>query len=89
MQVTTTISLPKNLAQEMEKQIDKGKFSSRSEFIRSAVRTYLLFQKGELSWEILATPFRSFAKQRNLTEDDILIAVEKGRKRDKYPNNSK
>ena len=83
MQVTTTISFPKILAKEMEKQIEKGKFTSRSEFIRSAVRTYLLFQKGELSWEILAAPFRSFAKQRKLTEEDILEAVEKGRSRGK------
>ncbi len=79
MQVTTTISLPNKLAEEMEKQIEEGKFTSRSEFIRSAVRTYLLFQKGELSWEILATPFRSFAKQKRLKEEDILKAVERGR----------
>lgn len=83
MQVTTTISLPKNLAEEMEKQISKGSFTSRSEFIRSAVRTYLLFQRGELSWEILAAPFRSFAKKNKLTEEDILEAVEKGRRRGK------
>lgn len=79
MQVTTTISLPKSLAQEMEKQIDEGKFTSRSEFIRSAVRTYLLFQKGQLSWEVLATPFRSYAKQQGLKEEDILKVVERGR----------
>ena len=79
MQVTTTISLPKNLAKEMEKQIDEGKYTSRSEFIRSAVRTYLLFQKGELSWEILAAPFRSFAKKSNLKEKEILDAVGRGR----------
>ncbi len=64
MQVTTIISLPKNLAKEMEKQIDGGKYTSRSEFIRAAVRAYLLFQKDELSWEILAAPFRSFAKKK-------------------------
>ena len=79
MQVTATISLPKNLAWEMEKQIEQGKFTSRSEFVRSAVRTYLLFQKGELSWEILAAPFRSFAKKKKMTEEDILEAVERGR----------
>lgn len=79
MQVTTTISFPKNLALEMEKQIDEGKFTSRSEFIRSAVRTYLLFQKGELSWEILAAPFRAFAKQTKMTEKDVLEAVERDR----------
>jgi len=79
MQVTTTISFPKNLALEVEKQINEGKFTSRSEFIRSAVRTYLLFQKGELSWEILATPFRTFAKQTKMTEEDILEVVERGR----------
>lgn len=87
MQVTTTISLPKNLAQEMEKQIEGGKFTSRSEFIRSAVRTYLTFQKGELSWEILVAPFRAYAKQKGLKEKDILDVVEKGR-RDKTPKNS-
>lgn len=89
MQVTTTISLPKNLASEMEKQIDEGKYSSRSEFIRSAVRTYLLFQKGELSWEILAVPFRSFAKKSRLTEEDILEAVDRGRSHGKNSKSGK
>lgn len=79
MQVTATISFPNKLAVEMEKQIGKGKFTSRSEFILSAVRTFLLFQKGELSWEILAAPFRSFARQKRLAERDILKAVERGR----------
>lgn len=88
MQVTTTISLPKNLAKEMERQIDEGEFTSRSEFIRSAVRTYLLFQRGELSWEILAAPFRSFAQKSKLTEKDILEAVERGRRRGKNSKSS-
>lgn len=79
MQYTTTISLPKNLAKEMEKQLAEGRFSSRSEFIRSAVRTYLLLEKGKLSWEILAAPFRSYAKEKGLTEGDILETVERGR----------
>lgn len=89
MQVTTTISIPKNMAQEMEKQIEEGKFTSRSEFIRSAVRTYLLFQKGDLSWEVLAAPFRSFAKQKKLSENDILRAVERGRRSEKNSKGSK
>ncbi len=79
MQVTTTISLPKNLAKEMEKQIDNGKFTSRSEFIRSAVRIYLLFQEGQLSWEIIASPFRKYAKQKRLSRAEILKTVEEGR----------
>ena len=79
MQTTTTISLPETLSKEMDRKIKEGQFSSRSEFIRSAVRTYLLFQKGELSWEALAAPFRAYAKQRKLTEDEILRAVEKDR----------
>ena len=79
MQYTTTISLPKNLAAEIEKQVAEGKYSSRSEFIRSAVRTYLLFEKGKLSWEIFAAPFRSYAKEKNLTEKDVLEVVERGR----------
>lgn len=87
MQTTTTISLPKNLAQDMEKQIEEGKFASRSEFIRSAIRTYLLLQEGQLSWEVLAAPFRAYAKQKRLTEKDILSLVEKGR-RDKTPKSS-
>lgn len=88
MQITTTISLPKNLAREMEKQINEGKFTSRSEFIRSAVRTYLLFQEGKLSWEILAAPFRSFAKKSKLNEKDILETVERGRSRGKNSKSS-
>lgn len=88
MQVTTTISLPKKLAKEMEKQIDEGKYTSKSEFVRSAVRTYLLFQEGKLSWEILASPFRTFAKKTKLSEGDILEAVEKGRKRGKSSKSS-
>ena len=88
MQVTTTISLPKNLAGEMEKQIEAGKFTSKSEFIRSAVRTYLLFQKGQLSWEILASPFRSFAKKTRLSEKDILEAVKRGRNSGRNPKGS-
>ena len=79
MQFTTTISLPKNLSAEIEKQVAEGKYSSRSEFIRSAVRTYLLFEKGKLSWEILAAPFRSYAKEKGLTEEDVLEAMERGR----------
>lgn len=89
MQVTTTISLPKSLAEEMEKQISRGSFTSRSEFIRSAVRNYLLLQKGELSWEILAAPFRSQAKKSNFSEADLLKAVERGRKHGKHPKSSK
>lgn len=89
MQFTTTISLPKNLAAEMEKQVSEGKYSSRSEFIRSAVRTYLLFEKGKLSWEILAAPFRSFAKKSKLSEKDILEAVGRGRSGTKISKGSK
>lgn len=87
MQTTTTISLPENLSKEMDRKIKEGQFSSRSEFIRSAVRTYLTFQKGELSWEVLATPFRAYAKQKGLKEKDILDVIEKGR-RDKTSKNS-
>lgn len=79
MQTTTTISLPNNLAREVEKQIIAGRFSSRSEFIRSAVRTYLTFQKGELSWEVLAAPFRTYAKRKKMQEKDILHVVTEGR----------
>ena len=88
MQVTTTISLPKKLAAEMEKQIDDGKFASKSEFVRSAVRTYLLFQEGKLSWEILASPFRTFAQKTKLSERNILEVVERGRSRGKSPKSS-
>lgn len=76
---TTTISLPENLAQEVEKQIKQSSFASRSEFFRAAVKTYLSLQKGELSWEILAAPFRIYAKNTGLSEKDVLKAVEKTR----------
>lgn len=79
MQTTTTISLPESLSKEMDKKIKEGQFSSRSEFIRSAVRSYLAFQKGEFSWEVLAAPFRAYAKQVKLSRQDILDAVEAGR----------
>lgn len=79
MQTTTTISLPESLSKEMDKEIKMGQFSSRSEFIRSAVRTYLTFQKGEFSWEVLASPFRAYAKQAGLSKQDVLNAVEEDR----------
>lgn len=76
----TTILLPKNLAQEVEKQVKKGTFKSSSEFVSSAVKTLLSFQKGKLTWETLASPFRFYAKEKKLTEKDILRAVMKGRR---------
>lgn len=76
----TTISLPRNLAQEVEKQVKKGTFRTPSEFINAAVKTLLSLQEGELTWETLASPFRTYAKQRKLTEMDILQAVMKGRR---------
>lgn len=79
MQTTTTISLPESLSKEMDREIKTGQFSSRSEFIRSAVRAYLTFQKGEISWEALAAPFRAYAKQTRLSKQDVLSAVEEGR----------
>lgn len=86
MQTTTTVSLPTYLAQEVNRQIKKGKFTSRSQFIRSAIQTYLRLQDGQLSWEILATPFRAYAKQKKLTEADILKIVEKGRRAETLKN---
>ncbi len=32
-----------------------------------------------INWETLASPFREYAKQKDLTEKDILKAVEEGR----------
>lgn len=84
----TTISLPDNLTQAVKKQIKAGKFSSPEAFVRSAVQIYLRIQEGKFSWEILATPFRTYAKQKKMTEANILDAVEKGR-RDKTSKNSK
>ncbi|MBI2594029.1 ribbon-helix-helix protein, CopG family [Candidatus Daviesbacteria bacterium] len=74
-----TVSLPRDLEKEVEKQVKQGRFGSKSEFMRFAVETYLSLQKGELSWDILATPFRAYAKEKKLSETDILKAVEKGR----------
>lgn len=83
----TTISLPKNLAQEVEKQVKKGTFKTPSEFVRAAVKTLLSLQRGNLTWETLAAPFRAYARQRKLTEKDILSAVVKSR-REKSSKNS-
>ena len=83
----TTISLPKNLTQEIEEQVKKGTFKTPSEFVSSAVKTLLSIQRGEITWGTLAVPFRAYAKRRKLTEKDILKAVTKGR-REKSSQNS-
>lgn len=83
---TTTISLPKQLAREVEAQIKEGRFASRSEFFRAAVKTYLNIQNGEVNWEVLAAPFRSLAIKKGLKEKDILKAVEKDRHGKKSSN---
>ena len=80
MQTITTVSLPENLVQFIDKQLKKGNFTSRAAFIQSATKTYLQIQEGKLSWEILAAPFRKYAKQKKLTQADILKVVEKGRR---------
>ncbi|KKQ35012.1 MAG: hypothetical protein US51_C0019G0005 [Microgenomates group bacterium GW2011_GWA2_37_6] len=76
----TTISLPKNLAQEVENQVKKGPFRTPSDFVNSAVKIFLSLQQGQATWEILAAPFRFYAKQKKLTEKDILQTVMKGRR---------
>ena len=83
---TTSISLPKQLAKEVETQIKEGRFASRSEFFRAAVKTYLSIQNGQVNWEVLATPFRSIALKKDIKEKDILKAVEKGRHAKKSSN---
>lgn len=79
MQTITTISLPKQLAQKIELQVKEGQFASKSEFFRAAVKAYLNLQSGQVNWEVLAAPFRSQAKQKNLTEADINKSIEKSR----------
>lgn len=81
MPITTTISLPENLAREVEKQMKEGNFASRSEFFRTAVKNYLALQETveQESWEEFARPFREWAKKKGLTEKDILKAVEESR----------
>lgn len=81
----TTISLPKDLAQEVEMQVKKGTFRTPSEFVASAVKTFVSLQKGEATWETLASPFRVYAKRKKLTEKDILKTVMNGR----HANSSK
>lgn len=80
MQTTTTVSLPENLVEFIDKQLKKGNFNSRAAFIKTATKTYLQIQEGKVSWEILAAPFRQYAKQKKLTQTDILNAVQKGRR---------
>lgn len=72
MQTTTTVSLPKNLAKEIEKELKKGNFASRSEFFRAAVKTYLRLLKGDLSWEIISIFFKTYAKEKALTPQAVL-----------------
>lgn len=87
MPVTTTISLPEKLAREVDQKIKQGRFASRSEFFREAVRNYLTLQETieEKTWEEFAKPFRRWARRKNLTEKDILDAVMEGR----YANSSR
>ncbi len=75
----TVVSLPEKLEKQVEEQIRLGKFTSKADFISFAVRTYLSLQKGEITWETLAVPFRAYAKKNRLTEKDILEAVERDR----------
>ncbi|MEK9176596.1 MAG: ribbon-helix-helix domain-containing protein [Patescibacteria group bacterium] len=76
----TTISLPNNLAKEVDIQVKKGDFKTPSDFVNSAVKIFLSLQRGQATWETLAAPFRFYAKQKKLTEKDILQAVMKGRR---------
>ena len=75
----TTISLPKSLEQEVENQVKKGPFRTPSDFVNSAVKTFISLQRGEATWETFAAPFRAYAKQKKLTERNILQVVAKGR----------
>lgn len=79
MRAIVNISLPKSLEKEVEKQVKEGKFASRSEFFRAAVKTYLNIQTGEVSWDILAAPYRTYARDKKLTPTNLLQVVEQGR----------
>lgn len=79
MRAIVNISLPKSLEKEVEKQVKEGKFASRSEFFRAAVKTYLNIQTGEVSWDILAAPYRTYARDKKLTQAKVLRVIEEGR----------
>lgn len=49
MRNIVTISLPKQLDEQIEKEVKTGKFASKSEFIRSLIR---LWQEEKLAKEI-------------------------------------
>ncbi len=49
MRNIVTISLPKQLDEQIEKEVKTGKFASKSEFIRSLIR---LWQEEKLAAEI-------------------------------------
>ena len=76
----TTISLPENVAKEVEEQVKKGRFRTQSAFVTPAVKTLLSLQKGDVTWETLASPFRAYAKKKKLTEKDIFQSVMNGRR---------
>ncbi|WP_068322031.1 ribbon-helix-helix domain-containing protein [Pyrococcus kukulkanii] len=48
-----TVRFPKGLVREMDRLIQEGEFSSRSELIKEAVRLFLLYYRSpEELWEI-------------------------------------
>lgn len=79
MRAIVNISLPKSLEKEVEKQVKEGKFASRSEFFRTAVKTYFNIQSGEISWDILAAPFKTYAREKKLTPARVLQVIEEDR----------
>ncbi len=39
--MTVSVDIPPGLAEEIEKELEKGRYSSQSEFIRTAIRHFL------------------------------------------------
>ncbi|OGK26533.1 hypothetical protein A2954_01030 [Candidatus Roizmanbacteria bacterium RIFCSPLOWO2_01_FULL_37_12] len=85
---TFNIALPKELVKKIDATAKK-EYKNRSEFIREAVRKYLLMQEGNFSWDILAEPFRKYAVQKKLTQKDVLTVVNKVRNSGKNSKDSK
>ena len=76
---TFNIALPKELVKRIDATAKK-EYKNRSEFIREAVRIHLQKQERNISWDVLAEPFRTYAVKSKLTENGVLRAVKKGRK---------
>jgi metal-responsive CopG/Arc/MetJ family transcriptional regulator len=71
-----TISLPPNLARRVD-ELARKEGRSRSELVREALRQYMA--RGE-RWERIFTYGEQIAREKGLTEEDVLREVRRSRR---------